>query len=112
MRRRPAGAGCRLAYSRARAADENARQADKELVWLRLADAFAKFQMSGSKATLLPPCPLRTRRASFPAARSSLSNALSGTRLAAFTILAWSRRTFRVGGRTNGKFPLSSAFPP
>src|SRR5215813_10205169 len=34
---------------------------------------------SGSKATLLPPRPLRTRRASFPAARSSLSNArLSG----------------------------------
>jgi hypothetical protein len=51
---------------------------------------------------LLSPPPLRTRRASFPAARSSLSNALIGTRLAAFTILAWSRRTFRVGGCTNG----------
>jgi len=30
---------------------------------------------SGSKATLLPPRPLRTHRASFPAIRSSLSNA-------------------------------------
>ena len=35
---------------------------------------------SGSKATLLPPRPLRTRRASFPAARSSLSNARLGGR--------------------------------
>jgi hypothetical protein len=35
---------------------------------------------SGSKATLLPPRPLRTRRASFPAARSSLSNAPLGGR--------------------------------
>src|SRR5262245_48898361 len=67
--------------------------------------------MSGSKATLLSPRPLRTRRASFPAARSSLSNALIGTRLAAFTILAWSRRTFRVGGCTNGIFRYHLLFP-
>src|SRR5262249_20527137 len=81
------------------------------MVCLRLVGAFAKCQTSGSKATLLPPCPLRTRRASFPAARSSLSNALIGTRLAAFTILAWSRRTFRVGGCTNGIFRYHLLFP-
>jgi hypothetical protein len=51
---------------------------------------------------LLSPPPLRTRRASFPAARSSLSNALVGTRLAAFTIRAWSRRTLCVEGCANG----------
>src|SRR5215813_13360944 len=35
----------------------------------------------GKEAALLSPPPLRTRRASFPAARSSLSYALVGTRL-------------------------------
>src|SRR5262245_37843538 len=35
----------------------------------------------GKEAALLSPPPLRTRRASLPAARSSLSNALVGTRL-------------------------------
>jgi hypothetical protein len=35
-------------------------------------------KMSGKEAALLSPPPLRTRRASFPAARSSLSNALFG----------------------------------
>src|SRR5919109_5409556 len=34
----------------------------------------------GSRAGLLPPSPLRTARASFPACRSSLSNAPCGTR--------------------------------
>jgi hypothetical protein len=67
--------------------------------------------VSGSKATLLPPRPLRTRRASFPAARSSLSNALVGTRLDAFTIRAWSRRTFCAGGCTNGIFRRHLLFP-
>src|SRR5262245_2940897 len=40
-------------------------------------------QVSGSKATSLPPRPLRTHRASFPAIRSSLSNAHLGGRGAA-----------------------------
>src|SRR5919197_2225947 len=34
----------------------------------------------GSRAGLLPPSPLRTTRASFPACRSSLANALLRTR--------------------------------
>src|SRR5215471_2660732 len=68
-------------------------------------------QVSGKATALLSPPPLRTRRASLPAARSSLSNALIGTRLAAFTILAWSRRTFRVGGCTNGIFRYHLLFP-
>jgi hypothetical protein len=34
----------------------------------------------GSRAGLLPSSPLRTARASFPACRSSLSNAPCGTR--------------------------------
>src|SRR6266699_4998470 len=34
----------------------------------------------GSRAGLLPPSPLRTTRASFPACRSSLANALLWTR--------------------------------
>ena len=34
----------------------------------------------GSRAGLLPPSPLRTARASFPACRSSLANAPCGTR--------------------------------
>jgi hypothetical protein len=55
--------------------------------------------------------PLRTRRASLPAARSSLSNALIGTRLAAFTILAWSRWTFHVGGCTT-EFSVIICFSP
>src|SRR5437870_1261545 len=36
--------------------------------------------MPGSRAGLLPPSPLRTARASFPACRSSLANAPCGTR--------------------------------
>jgi hypothetical protein len=60
---------------------------------------------------LLSPPPLRTRRASFPAARSSLSNALVGTRLAAFTIRAWSRRTLCVRGCANGIFRCHLLFP-
>src|SRR5687768_8811159 len=47
----------------------------------------------------------------FAIGRSSLSNALIGTRLAAFTICAWSRRTFRVGGCTNGIFRCHLLFP-
>ena len=47
---------------------------------LRLAGAFAKFQTSGKEMMLPSPPPLRTRRASFPAARSSLSNAFHRTR--------------------------------
>ena len=35
---------------------------------------------SGSREGLLPPSPLRTARTSFPVGRSSLSNALLGTR--------------------------------
>ena len=67
--------------------------------------------VSGKEMMLPSSPPLRTRRASFRAARSSLSNALIGTRLAAFTILAWSRRTFRVGGCTNGIFRYHLLFP-
>ena len=36
--------------------------------------------LPGSRARLLPPSPLRTTRASFPACRSSLANALLWTR--------------------------------
>jgi len=36
--------------------------------------------LPGSRAGLLPPSPLRTARASFPACRSSLANAPCGTR--------------------------------
>ena len=56
----------------------------------------AKHQGSGSRGGLLPPSPLRTARASFPASSSSLSNALLRTRSCqgtAFTIRAWSLRT-------------------
>src|SRR5262249_49164384 len=53
----------------------------------------------------------RSAAHTFALLRSSLSNALLGTRLAAFTILAWSRRTFRVGGCTNGMFRYHLLFP-
>jgi len=60
---------------------------------------------------LLSPPPLRTAHMTFAICRSSLSNALMGTRLAAFTIRAWSRRTFHVGGCTNGIFRRHLLFP-
>ena len=50
---------------------------------------------SGSRATLLQPRPLRTAREVFTSSRSSLSNARTRTRLAAFTIRAWGRRPLR-----------------
>jgi hypothetical protein len=67
--------------------------------------------MSGKEAALLSLPPLRTAHMTFAICRSSLSNALLGTRLAAFTILAWSRRTFHVGGCTNGIFRRHLLFP-
>src|SRR5262249_55909274 len=60
---------------------------------------------------LLSPPPLRTAHMTFAICRSSLSNAPIGTQLAAFTILAWSRRTFRVGGCTNGIIRCHLLFP-
>ncbi len=53
------------------------------------------WRTSGSRATLLQPRPLRTAREVFTSSRSSLSNARTRTRLAAFTIRAWGRRPLR-----------------
>ena len=66
--------------------------------------AFYHTQVSGKEATLQSPPPLRTTCMTFAICRSSLSNALMGTRLATFTIRAWSRRTFHVRGCANGIF--------
>jgi hypothetical protein len=46
----------------------------------RFSDGVVLLQGSGSQTGLLPPSPLRTARASFPASSSSLSNALLRTR--------------------------------
>src|ERR671931_2739053 len=46
----------------------------------RVASRYVSSRSPGSRAGLLPPSPLRTTRASFPACRSSLANAPLRTR--------------------------------